>query len=288
VIVLALLLVAVLLAWPLPRLLPWVTALREVPRAGLVLWQCASLAAVVAGLAAGPMLRAGTNLLSGHPVARAVAGWTGVAASVVTLSLVLASGHRTGTRLRRLRRRHRELVDLVALEPGDVGAERLRVLEHPTPMAYCLPGLRQRVVLSQGAIDALSPDELLAVLAHERAHLRARHDLVLEFFTVLHTTVPRALRSEAGLTEVNLLVELLADRWAARQAGVEPLARALVALATGATPDAALGVSGSTTLVRLDLLSQARSLPLRASAAYVGAVAVLAVPFVLIGLGLAT
>lgn len=286
-IVVALLLVALTLAGPVPRLLPRVTGLREVPRAGLVLWQSTSLAAVLAGLAAGPMFRAGTDLLADHPPVRAVAAWLGLVLSLVTLVLLLASGHRTGMRLRRLRRRHRRLVDLVALEPATPGAGRLRVLEHPMPTAYCVPGLRQRVVLSQGAIDALDADELLAVLAHERAHLRARHDLVLEFFTVLHTAVPRRLRSEAGLAEVNLLVELLADRWAARQAGVEPLARALVQLASAQRPDAAMGAGGSTTLARLELLATARPHRLRATLAYLSAALVLAVPVALVAVGLA-
>lgn len=287
-IVVALLLVALALAGPAPRLLARVEGLREVPRAALVLWQSTSLAAVVAGLAAGPMFRAGTNLLSDHPALRTVAAWLGLAVSLATLGLLLASGHRTGTRLRRIRRRHRELVDVIALEPQTVGAGRLRVLEHPTPTAYCVPGLRQRVVLSQGTIDALDSDELFAVLAHERAHLRARHDLVLEFFTVLHTAAPRRLRSEDGLAEVNLLVELLADRWAARQAGPEPLARALVELAGAERPDAVLGAGGSATLVRLDMLAVARSRRVRAFLTYVAAAVVLAVPLGLVALGLAS
>ena len=33
------------------------------------------------------------------------------------------------------------------------------------------------------------------MVAHEEAHLRERHDLVLEFFTVLHTATPRLLRT---------------------------------------------------------------------------------------------
>jgi Zn-dependent protease with chaperone function len=286
-IVLALLLVALALAWPAPRLLPRAVGLREVPRAGLVLWQCTSLAAVVAGLAAGPMFRAGTNLLLDRPTLRALAVWLGVGVSLVTLGLLMASGHRTGMRLRRLRRRHRELVDLIALEPQTMGAQHLRVLEHPTPTAYCVPGLRQRVVLSQGTIDALDADELLAVLAHERAHLRARHDLVLEFFTVLHTAVPRWLRSEAGLAEVDLLVELLADRRAAQLAGAEPLARALVELAGAERPDAALAAGGSTTLVRLELLAVVRPPRARALVTYLAAAAVLALPVGLVALGLA-
>ena len=49
------------------------------------------------------------------------------------------------------------------------------------------------------AVDRARREELAAVLAHERAHLRHRHDLVLEFFTVLHTAAPPRLRSAAAL-----------------------------------------------------------------------------------------
>ena len=133
---------------------------------------------------------------------------------IVTVRL-LVSGDRVGRNLRSVRRRHRELVDLLAME----GDGHTRVLEHPTPTAYCLPGVRRRVVLTQGTIDRLSPDELEAVMAHERAHLVARHDLVMEFFTVVHEAVPRFVRSSTALHEVHLLIEVLADRAAVRRAG---------------------------------------------------------------------
>ena len=61
-------------------------------------------------------------------------------------------------------------------------------------------------------MTALEPDELDAVLSHEQAHLRARHDLVLEAFTVLHEAFPRWVSSRAALDEVAMLVEVLADR----------------------------------------------------------------------------
>ena len=49
---------------------------------------------------------------------------------------------------------------------------------------------------------ALGRAELAAVLAHERSHLRARHDLVLEAFTVLHRAFPRWVSSAAAHHEV--------------------------------------------------------------------------------------
>jgi hypothetical protein len=47
------------------------------------------------------------------------------------------------------------------------------------PRRYCVPSLRHRVVLTTGAVAALEPRQLRAVIAHERAHLWGRHDLVI-------------------------------------------------------------------------------------------------------------
>ncbi len=89
---------------------------------------------------------------------------------------------------RRRRAHHRMVVDLL----GDCrhGMSGLRVLHVSEPLAYCLPGVRSRVVLSEGTLSALSDTELAAILSHERAHLRARHDLVLEAFIAVHTAFP--------------------------------------------------------------------------------------------------
>ncbi len=254
----ALVLVAVVLAWPVPRLMARQTTFRRAPGAALLVWQSVTLTAVVAAVAAAPaaaLLHGRTAPGGGHPAA----GWLAVAVSAGMLARLLVSGHRVGTRLRAVRRRHRDLVDLVGRPDGP----RLRVLAHPTPTAYCLPGARSRVVLSRGALETLPPDELAAVLAHERSHLRARHDLVLEFFTVAHEAVPPGLRSPAALHEVRLLVEVLADRAAARSAGVLPTARALVTLAAGTAPEAAMAAaaSASDARVRLELLGRTAERP---------------------------
>ena len=163
------------------------------------------------------------------------------------------SGHRVGTSLRSLRRHHREQLDLVTEQRG-----RLAVLETEQPLAYCVPSLRtSRVVVSQGALDRLAPDELDAVLAHERAHLRARHDLVLEAFSVLHRAFPRWVSSASALREVRMLVEVLADRTAARDAGAQPWRGRWSGSPVRPTPAAGLAASGSASELvdRIDLLA---------------------------------
>ena len=197
---------------------------------------------------------------------------------------------------RRRRAHHRMLVDLLGISHDSVGARAcppeaqrrrhhwwpndLRVLEVAQPLAYCLPGVRSRVVVSEGALNTLSDTEVTAILTHEFAHLRARHDLVLEAFTAAHAAFPRFVRSASALDAVRLLIELLADDAAVRAAGPTPLARALVACAAGPTPSGALAAGGPTTVLRVRRLSGRPNSLTLSVAAYLAAAAVLVLPTV--------
>ncbi len=121
------------------------------------------------------------------------------------------------------------------------------------------------------------------MVAHEEAHLRGRHDLLLEFFAVVTRAVPRPLRSAEALDEVRLLVEALADRAAVRRSGEVATARALITLAGSRTPEAALGV-GTTAPVRLRLLADGPPNPVLPVAAYSFAAVAATLPLVLLGL----
>lgn len=284
---------AVVLAGPLPALLAGRHWLRRTPRAALLLVQGGALAAVLAALGAG------LAVASAHVWQRDVdLGGGIVAGAALLLTAVVAgrlvwSGHRVGTRLRALRRRHRAQVDVLArAERLGPGTGRVHVLDHELPMAYCLPGVQHgRVVVSAGTLEQLGPDEVRGVVAHERAHLRARHDLVLEGFSVLHEAFPRWVSSRQALAEARLLVEVLADRRAARAVGPRPVARALVALAGSRAPSAALGVAGvagaagavdagaaSPLLERVRLLGEEGSHRVQATLVVLAALAVVAVP----------
>ena len=112
--------------------------------------------------------------------------------------------------------RHRELLDLLATPwPAAPGA---RVLEHPVPVAYCLPGLRSRLVVSAGVLDCLDVDQVWAVLAHERAHLRERHDLVVLPFVAWGATAPFVRGMVCAQFAVATLIEMRADDVAVRRA----------------------------------------------------------------------
>lgn len=254
-----LLLLAVLLIWPVQRAMVQRHIFRREPLLALFVWQAVALAAVLSLLAALPLALWITRASITTPVHLAVAAAAGAITAYMLVRLLLA-GHRVGASLRRTRREHRRLLELVGREFDELDQPhpQLRVIQHPAPTAYCVPGLSHRVVISTGMLERLGPDEVAAVLAHERAHVRARHDLLVEFFTVLHTAMPKRLRQDDALAEVHLLAEVLADRSGARTAGRLPMGRALVALAGASHPRAMLAAAPSVgaAQVRLRLLSE--------------------------------
>ena len=297
---LAFTILAVLLTGPAPALLARASWPLRAPRAAMVLWQAIALAAVLSAFSAG--LAIATRVLmpgpDGRPTASVIgaadrlgwplwAGYIGVFTLTVLVGVrLMVAVARVAIANRRRRAHHRMVVDLVgvghgaALSPTCSRTRDLRVLDVPQPLAYCLPGVRSRVVVSEGTLNTLADAEVNAILTHERAHLRARHDLVLEAFTAVHAAFPRLVRSANALRAVQLLVELLADDAAVRAAGRTPLARALVACASGSAPSGALAAGGPSTIVRVRRLSgRGNSLALSA-AAYLAAVAVFVVPTV--------
>lgn len=270
--------IAVLLAGPLPWTLSRWSGLRRTPAAAMLLWQSTALAAVLAALGAG--LSLATDRLWAPPVAPldvAVAALAG-AVTVVVAARLLLSGHRTGTALRRMRRLHRQRVDLVARVDKGVS-----VLEHDLPVAYCVPGMTgSRIVVSRSTLTSLDPAELGAVLEHERSHLRARHDLVLEAFTVLHHAFPRWVASGAARDEVEVLVEVLADRAACRVGDRRALLSALLALAGSPAPAGSLGSAASSLAARVEVLRDPRPHRVQSALVLLLAVAILALPTLLV------
>ena len=137
------------------------------------------------------------------------------------------------------RRRHRALLSLLA--HGDPKVPGALVVDYPAAAAYCVPGLRSRIVISAGALDLLDQAELAAVLAHERAHLRERHDLVLLPFTALARAFPWSVLVQRSYASVALLVEMLADDHAARQRPARELVTALIRVGAAGTPGSPAG-----------------------------------------------
>ncbi len=282
---------AIALTGPVPRLLARSDWPMRAPRAAIVLWQSIAAAAVLSAFSAGLAIASG--LFARHPGGQpdwspaaeiGALGWPLWLSSVMVFALTLLIGVRlvassviVAAETRRRRAHHRMVVDLLGDHRHGAG---VRVIDVAEPLAYCLPGIRSRVVLSKGTLSALSHSEVQAILRHERAHLRARHDLVLESFIAVHTAFPRFVRSGSALRAVRLLVELLADDAAVRAVGPAPVARALVACAAARTPAGAMAAGGATTVIRVRRLAGRPNSMLLSLGAYLAAVAVLVGPTV--------
>jgi Zn-dependent protease with chaperone function len=295
---LAFTILALLLSGPVPAMLARASWPMRAPRAAIVLWQSIALAAVLSAFSAGIAIASRLFVPGpdGRPTATItseidVLGWPLWTAYVVVFTITLLIGARlmlavvqVAIATRRRRAHHRMMVDLLDMShdsappPACTGASGLRILDVKQPLAYCLPGVRSRVVVSEGTLKTLSDNEIAAILTHERAHLRARHDLVLEMFIAVHAAFPRFVRSASALDAVRLLIELLADDAAVRTAGPTSLARALVACASGRTPSGALAAGGPTTVLRVRRLGGRPNSLVLAAFAYLAAAAVLFVP----------
>ena len=196
------------------------------PHVAIVLWQALGVTWGLAGtgaLLAYALSPYGLGVLNGlHAFVTSVLGGygppepygpprilaliTGLAALAVLIVVLLAAGAQTS----RARHRHRALLALIARE--DPVVPGVRVLDHPGAAAYCVPGLRSQVVVSEGTLKLSLLAELTAVLAHEAAHVRERHDLVLLPFAALRRALPWSRVVRDAQSEVSLLVEMARRR----------------------------------------------------------------------------
>lgn len=287
---------ALALAWPVPVALARAKWPSRSPATALALWQGIALGGglamigsllVFAAAPGGSLLGAATDLVPAvfaGPIPDAyavvqIAAFTLAVGLAVHLALNLFT---TAVRAERARRRLHQLVDLLA-EPAD--SSGARVLSHPVPVAYCIPGIRTATVVTDGLVELLDEAELRSVLAHERAHLDQLHHLVLLSFRAWHAALPWFPIANRAERAVAVLTEMLADDAARRRAGTDPLRRALERLGAVAEPGPyadAGGIAPDAEMLeaRLDRLSTAvRPLPGAArGAGWAAAAALVAIP----------
>lgn len=201
-----------------------------------------------------------------------LAGWSAAAVAVALPVL-------TGLGVLRARRHQRRF----HVEPwlGDhepFAGHDCVVLPTGELFAVSVDGFPSQIVVSQGLVDALSAEELSAVLRHEAAHLEQRHGRFLLLATALEYSL--ALVPFVGRSARALRVGL--ERWADEAAAEERgSSRAVVREAllgvTWARVNPAVGAFGAADCVaeRLDALEgePAHPSPLRRAAVYLPAVA---------------
>jgi len=176
---------------------------------------------------------------------------TPAGAGIVTAGQVLTAGMLwrgawTGVRFvrrrRAERRRHRLLVRWAGAHLPEL---RAVVLEQPGAAAFAVGGQQNTVVVTRGIIDLLSGDELSAVLAHEHAHLAARHHRWLTAAALVAQALPFVPLPRDAPALVGRLLEMDADELAAAHHEPRVIASALVAVATSAVARAAERPSGA-------------------------------------------
>lgn len=244
---------------------PWLLAhgswTHRAPRLGIIAWQSISTAVVVGTALAGlalvlseiPMtadldhlIMACTRALRGESSpARLLAAGTG---ATLFFSVVARAGYRVLRAIlgaARHRARHRATLGIAASTSSNRVGEAAVVLDCTEPALYCLPGHRERIVITSGALSLLDDDQLAAALAHERAHLRQRHDLVIAYALGLARAFPRVRLFRDALAHTTRLVELLADDVAARATDRLTLADALLTLSCAQLPPVGLAATGA-------------------------------------------
>lgn len=256
---------AIALAWPTPLALSKAKWPSQSPVAAVLLWQAIALAGGLSMI--GAMLVWGLEPLGDDLLTALHRGWLllqgdpaipspGVihlfalsAAFLFAFHLVLTL-MRAAWRISRQRAKHRELLLLLS-NPSSISPNTV-VLDHDTPVAYCVPGITRSVtVLSRGLLDQLSSEEQAAVLAHESSHLEQRHDLLILAFTAWHEALPWLPTSKLALNGMRQLIEMLADDQALREVERPVLLRAIITAASSispASPGATERAAGATDL----------------------------------------
>jgi Zn-dependent protease with chaperone function len=156
-----------------------------------------------------------------------------------TATVLAAAGYRwVGLAVHR-RRVRRATVGVAAGLPGElVDGVRVALLPSEAYVAACTPGRHARVVVTTALQALLTHDELRSVVAHESAHLRPGHRLLLGLAHLHRQCLAGSGSVAEAERSVALLVELAADDRAARRCGAAVTASALTKVADASGDDA--------------------------------------------------
>jgi Zn-dependent protease with chaperone function len=103
----------------------------------------------------------------------------------------------------------------------------LVIIEVPILVAFVVGELGfKKIVISRGAVDALTTEQLDAVLWHEVGHIRGNHNALRRIASFAATLAPFIRASLVFQQEVDRLCELDADNFAKRQISPDALVAA--------------------------------------------------------------
>jgi hypothetical protein len=188
----------------------------------------------------------GTVMPGGRPVA--------IIAATGAVAIVMLAGRAVvdARHIQRMARVEREIG-----WHGTLCGHHLVVLPSPKLVAFSTGGRPGQVVMSHGLISALSDDQLAAVLRHEMAHIRRRHQRYLLVASAVERSLGRLPLVGQGVAALRCAVE----RWADEEAsGPDGSGRASVHAALlrvaelAAMPDVAAFTTPGTVAERLEAL----------------------------------
>lgn len=220
--------------WVGPRLLTVGRWQVRFPRLALAAWHAALglgilalLGSVVAAVLVTLAARHAPDAATG--IVQTVLGWT--ALGVVGAVLVVI-GAGSDELVGAGRRTYGDILSLPSTRERLDRRTSLLTCHSDEPFACAIPGVDPMVVVSTTLRAILTPAQLRAVVAHERAHLRGRHYLAVRLAELNRACLPSSRAGQQLLRATSLLVELIADDEAARRAGAVHLANALVVVAS--------------------------------------------------------
>ncbi|POM23306.1 Protease HtpX [Actinomadura rubteroloni] len=203
-----------------PRLATWLLT-----AAALVLATASTITLgllVIAGLVRIPLVTEAGRL------SRTVLASTDTTSQFVSLAAGLLLAAAAFATVRALRHRARALLAAARQARRLPGTGDLVVIDDPAADAFTLPGLPGRIVVSTRMLDGLTEAERVALIAHERAHLRHRHHW---FTTAGHLAATLNPLLKPVSRAVSYTVERWADEHAARAGGDRRLVARTVAKA---------------------------------------------------------
>jgi Zn-dependent protease with chaperone function len=170
-----------------------------------------------------------------------------LALPVVLLGAMLIGGVR---HRRQQQRQHKQLESALRLgaRTTRLAGHVVTVIPHTEPTAFALSDRRWGIVVSTELMRLLNADEMAAVIAHEAAHVRQRHHLIIGLLHGILAPfrwIPLVASINAAIPHY---LEMAADNAARQRSGTDAVASALLKIGEKGGPAAEQRVGGAVAL----------------------------------------
>lgn len=264
-----LLLYAAGLTWLCPPVLDRITCRGVAPRLSVAAWVIAIITALAAWVTAlagvmsavarsvvdGSAVSFCLELLGGSSPPVVVVPAAAAGAAVLALALTAFVGRRMVLGFVRIRHRSGEYARSARIIGTPTGRANVVVVSSSQPAAYCVAGRPHAIVITSAAMQHLNRRQLAAVLAHEDAHIRGRHHLLLMVMRAMANALPGLPLFTGGVAATRRLLEMCADDAAARRHGIRPLVESLASLAKYPAAAVRLGAADTAVAARVARLA---------------------------------